>query len=74
VQTLLLLGSRKAIEQFKNGHATIGNDFKVMAGSDVGCVAEDVGSGDHHDAACLSMADGAIVDFTINGAHTSTPT
>lgn len=67
MQTLLLLGSKKALEQLTKGQPTIGNDFKVVAGRHVDNITEDAGAAEHSDAICYSLADGAIVDFTING-------
>eukprot|EP00884_Botryococcus_braunii_P003410 jgi/Botrbrau1/1306/Bobra.0063s0023.1 len=74
VQTLLLLGSKKALEQVTKGQPTIGNDFKVVAGNKVDNISEDAGASEHNDAICYSLADGAMVDFTINGGKISVDT
>ena len=68
VKTVVVLGSDVALRKAQGTRSLLGADFDVIVGKDSAVVQSDVSQ---TQAIPYSMADGALIDFSVKGMPTA---
>lgn len=66
VKTIVVLGSDAALRKAQGTRSLVGADLDVIVGKDSAVVQSDVSQ---TQAIPYSMADGALIDFSVKGMH-----
>lgn len=68
VKTIVILGSDAALRKVQGSRSLLGADLDVIVGKGSAVVQSDVSQ---TQAIPYSMADGALIDFSVKGVHSS---
>lgn len=68
VKTVVVLGTDAALRRAQGSRTLLGADLDVIVGKDSAVVQSDVSQSQ---AIPYSMADGALIDFSVKGMHAS---
>ena len=68
VKTVVVLGTDRALRKAQGSRTLLGADLDVIVGKDSAVVQSDVSQSQ---AIPYSMADGALIDFSVKGTHAS---